>query len=73
MIQSGIPLVACPFLQVGQKVIIERGPLAGVEGLLTEFKRQFRIVVSIMLLQRSVAAELDADWVRPVASARHSS
>lgn len=69
MLRSELPVVAWPFLQTGQKVLVERGPLAGLEGILTEFKRQYRIVVSIVLLQRSVAAELDADWVRPITTA----
>lgn len=69
MVESKLPLCAWPFLHTGQRVVVERGPLAGVEGILTEFKRQFRIVVSIAILQRSVSAEMDADWVRPAASA----
>ena len=68
MIASGCPLAPWPFLKSGQRVLIDRGPLAGIEGLLLEVKRSFRIVVSISLLQRSVAAELDADWVQPIAS-----
>ena len=66
VVESGLRVSPWPFLHTGQRVLIERGPLANVEGVLTEFKREFRIVVSISLLQRSVAAELDGDWVRPI-------
>jgi transcription antitermination factor NusG len=59
-----------PFLRVGQRVRIHRGPLAGVEGLLVEFKNSHRIVVSVALLQRSVSAELDGAWIRPVDESR---
>lgn len=52
-----------PFLHVGQKVRIHKGPLSGVEGFLVEFKGSFRVVVSVSLLQRSVAAEVDGAWV----------
>ena len=66
LIESAWPITPWPFLQTGEWVLIERGPLAGIEGILTEFKKGFRIVVSISLLQRSVAAEVDADCVRPL-------
>jgi transcription antitermination factor NusG len=66
MVRSGLPVTPWPFLRVGQRVLIERGPLAGVEGILEEVKRRFRLVVSISLLQRSVSAEVDRNWVRPV-------
>jgi transcription antitermination factor NusG len=52
-----------PFLRVGQQVVIESGPLAGVEGLLVEIKNTRRLVVSVSLLQRSVKVELDPEWV----------
>jgi len=55
-----------PFLRVGQKVRIERGPLAGVEGIIESFRSGFRIVVSIELLQRSVAAEVQGDLLKPL-------
>lgn len=55
-----------PFLEVGQKVRLIRGPLAGVEGILKEFKTGYRLVVSVTLLQRSIAAELDASWIEVV-------
>jgi transcription antitermination factor NusG len=47
-------------------VLIKRGPLAGVEGILEEVRKGFRIVVSISLLQRSVTAEIDSNWVTAV-------
>jgi transcription antitermination factor NusG len=64
IVESEIPGKPWPFLKVGQNVAIAHGPLAGLEGLLVEFKGGFRVVVSITLLQRSVAAEVDGAWVR---------
>lgn len=55
-----------PFLEVGQRIRLVRGPLAGVEGILKEFKTGYRLVVSVTLLQRSIAAELDASWIEVV-------
>jgi transcription antitermination factor NusG len=66
MVSSGLLMKPWPFLEVGQRVLIERGPLAGVEGILQDVKGQFRLVVSISLLQRSVSAEVDRTWVRPI-------
>ena len=65
LVEAGIGASPWPFLRTGQFVVVERGPLAGVEGILTEIKGRQRIVVSINLLQRSIAAEIDPEWVRP--------
>ncbi|HLG99543.1 MAG TPA: UpxY family transcription antiterminator [Bryobacteraceae bacterium] len=68
MVQSGLLVKPWPFLEVGQTVLIERGPLAGMEGILADEKGQCRLVVSVNLLQRSVAAEVERTSVRPVPS-----
>jgi transcription antitermination factor NusG len=60
-----------PFLNTGDRVQVIDGPLAGLEGILLEFKKSLRLVVSVTLLQRSVAVEIDGDWVRPL-SPRYS-
>lgn len=55
-----------PYLLVGQRVAIEGGVLAGLEGILLEVRKTCRIVVSVNLLQRSVAVEVDRSMVRPL-------
>ena len=52
-----------PFLQVGDRVRIEYGSLAGVEGVLVQVKGRHRLVLSVTLLQRSVAVDIDSAWV----------
>jgi transcription antitermination factor NusG len=69
MVGSGLLVGPWPFLAAGQTVLIERGPLTGVEGILQEVKKAFRLVVSIHLLQRSVSVEVDRTWLRPVGPA----
>jgi transcription antitermination factor NusG len=69
MVGSGLLVAPWPFLTAGQAVLIERGPLTGVEGTLATIKKTFRLVVSVELLQRSVSVEIDRSWVRPVSSA----
>jgi transcription antitermination factor NusG len=67
-VRSGLPAVPWPFLRIGQQVSIERGPLRGTTGILLNFKGQHRLVLSVTLLQRSVAVELDCAWVAEVAA-----
>jgi transcription antitermination factor NusG len=55
-----------PFLQAGRRVHIECGPLAGTEGIVLKVKSGWRIVVSLTLLQRAVAAEVESGWIRPM-------
>lgn len=67
IVQSGLQAEPWPFLRVGQRVRIERGSLEGVEGILVAIKKTHRLIVSVTLLQRSVAVELDQDWATPLA------
>lgn len=55
-----------PYLAVGEKIRIECGPLAGVEGVLARVGKQQRMVVSVHLLQRSVSVEIDEDQIRKI-------
>jgi len=53
-----------PYLREGRRVRIMRGPLSGVEGiLLTNRADRGLLVISIDLLQRSVAVEVDCTLV----------
>jgi transcription antitermination factor NusG len=65
IVNSGTPFHPHPFLRVGQKVRLESGPLADLEGILVGKRGSHRLVVSVDLLQRSVAAEIDSAFVRP--------
>lgn len=62
-IGSGLEREPWPFAQIGQKVRIECGPLRGVEGILLNIKGGHRLVLSVTLLQRSVAVEVNSSWV----------
>jgi transcription antitermination factor NusG len=56
-----------PFLTVGRRVRITRGPFAGLEGILKRKKSNLRVVISLELIQRSVAVDVDAADVSPAA------
>jgi transcription antitermination factor NusG len=57
-----------PYLVVGERVRIKTGMMAGVEGVLVRKKNEFRVVLSLEMIMRSVAVEVDADDVEPVTS-----
>ena len=49
-----------PFLKCGDWVRVKDGPLEGIEGILVRNKKQFRLVLSVQLLQKSAVVEVDA-------------
>ena len=65
VIRSGLAAMPWPCLTVGSRILIERGPLAGLEGIALDVDRKYRLIVSVPLLQRSVAVEIDRGWARP--------
>lgn len=66
VIASGLPSMPSPFLREGQRVRIRYGALKDVEGVLLQSKTDYRLVISVTLLQRSVSVEIDRDSVEPV-------
>jgi len=72
-IQSGLGAEPWPFMDVGQRVLIEEGPLSGVEGLLVEVRKKHRIVVSVSLLKRSLSVEIERYWAKPLDQRRTKS
>lgn len=67
MIRSGAPLEPWPYLCGGEPVRLLAGPLAGLDGTFVADRGGCRVVVSVGLLQRSVAAIIDREWVEPAA------
>jgi transcriptional antiterminator NusG len=60
LMASGLPSQPWPFFELGDRVRIEAGPLRGHEGVLVEFRGSHRLVLSITLLHRAVAVEIDS-------------
>ena len=54
-----------PFLVAGRRVRIIRGPLEGLVGVLLRRKGQFRVVLSLELIQRSIVVDVDVTDVVP--------
>jgi transcription antitermination factor NusG len=66
MLASKVRLSPWPYLKAGDRVRVERGPLRGLEGTLLRNGDATRLVVSVEMLQRSIAAEVDPDAVIPI-------
>jgi transcription antitermination factor NusG len=62
-VRAGLSREPWPFLHIGDRVRIKRGSLAGVEGILVQVKGRHRLILSVTLLQRSVAVDIDSAWV----------
>jgi transcription antitermination factor NusG len=67
---SGLTSQPWPYIQIGERVRVNHGSLNNLEGLLINFKGGNRVVLSVTLLQRSVAMEVDLSWVTPVNEAK---
>lgn len=55
-----------PFSKGGDRVRIKAGPLMGLEGVLVRKKHQWKFLLSVEMLERSVAVEVDAYMVERV-------
>jgi transcription termination/antitermination protein NusG len=62
VVASGLGGTPSQFLQVGQRVRVEVGPLRDTEGIMVKTKNR-HLIISISLLCRSVAVEIDSEWV----------
>ena len=54
-----------PFFTAGRRVRIIAGPFRGLEGVLKKKKNNLRVVVSLNLIERSIAVDVDAADVIP--------
>ena len=67
-LQAGLPQ-RChephPYLAVGDKVSVVRGPFAGMCGVLLRRKNQLRVVLTLNLIMQSVAVEVGMDEIEP--------
>jgi transcription antitermination factor NusG len=71
-IGSGIHLEPWPYLEIGERVRIKHDVLDGMEGILASFKGSHRVIISVTLLRRSVALEIDRSRVTPLETSRAS-
>lgn len=66
-LDQGLRVGPHPYLTAGRRVRLKSGPLAGTEGILLRRKGNFRVVISIGLIQRAVAVDVELADVEPLA------
>jgi len=57
---SGIRAEPHPFLSVGRRVRVKAGPLEGLQGVVVRRKNRLRLVISLDLIHRAAAVEVEA-------------
>src|SRR5882724_2853812 len=70
VVKNGLSTMPWPYLRVGNVARIEEGPLRGMTGIIVRIKSGMKLVLSVSLLQRSVAVEVDRSWLGGVHPAR---
>jgi transcription antitermination factor NusG len=63
IVGSGVAASPWPFFEVGERVRIISGPLQRLEGTLIDVQEGRSLVVSVSLLQRSIAVKVEPSWV----------
>lgn len=64
-LEHGLRAEPHPYLAVGRRVRVTKGPLAGLTGTLLRWKGNWRVVLTLDLIQRAVSVDLDASDVKP--------
>jgi len=67
-VESGLCFEPHPFLKCGDRVRVKEGPLEGVQGILVRKNKLFRIVLSVEMLGKAVAMEIDESAVERMES-----
>jgi transcription antitermination factor NusG len=66
LVKSGLRPEPSPYIREGEPVRIENGPLEGLTGIVVRTSGHDRLILSVTLLQRSVAVEVDSRWIKPL-------
>jgi transcription antitermination factor NusG len=68
-VKAGVKVEPCAYAKIGDRVRITSGPMCGVEGIVTGYKRQQRLVLSLDLIQSSISVETEGWNLAPVTPA----
>ncbi len=66
VVDSGLAVEPMALVTAGSRVRVADGILTGLEGVVIRLKGSWRVVVSVPMLGRSVATELDTDQLEPL-------
>lgn len=67
-LQNGLIVEPHDCLEEGDIVRVTKGPLTGIEGSFIQYRGGCRLILSVALIQRSVAVEIDRSCVEPVSN-----
>jgi transcription antitermination factor NusG len=68
----GVRAVPHAFLAVGRRVRVKAGPLEGLKGIVIRRKNRLRLVISLDLIHRAAAVEVEAADLEPLGEAKAS-
>jgi hypothetical protein len=63
ILAAGVSVEPCSYYEVGRRVRIHGGSLRGLSGIIKQVAGKTRLIVSVDLLQASVAVEIDQAWL----------
>jgi transcription antitermination factor NusG len=66
VVKAGVGVEPCETPKIGDRVRITTGPLRGLEGLVTAHKNQQRLILSVEMIQSSIAVEVDGCNLSPI-------
>jgi transcription antitermination factor NusG len=66
LLAEQLPCAAHPFLKIGQRVRIRGGAMDGVEGVLLAHNGDRTLIVSVDVIQRSLAVRIEGYHVEPL-------
>ncbi len=61
-----LPMYPFDYIQEGQRVFIKRGPMKGIEGIVTKKKKNYRLILNVSSIFQSLAVDVDSDLVEPI-------
>lgn len=70
VVERGLHAEPHPFLKSGDRIRVKSGPLEGLEGVLVRKKSFYRLVLSVELLARSIAVEVEVADVERITEGR---
>lgn len=60
-----------PYLNVGEQAKVIAGPLSGITGIVTQFRKRSRLIISVNLIMQSVSVEVDESELAVANNSNH--
>lgn len=70
VLRNRLPVEPCDSLEEGDPVRVIKGPLEGLTGSFVQYRGCYRLILSISLINRSVAVDIDRAYVESISSRR---